>query len=213
MKSHRSHDVVLLCFDCLSNALKQQDILKRKLAVQYDANMKEISKFYKLNHYIFNMQGVSKTLANNWEKIPTEKRNNLVALMKEGSEFVAMMQRENDIKEIIPEHLTESLEGDGGKLFDLIKYCQEPKFQPLRLSNQQKTNPHGEKVVKAILKTCEGDDYTPLEEFVRMWRQHFVEVLKPKYLPHGWNVDHKMQRSFGEHSIFRNQLKKQEQSQ
>ena len=55
MKSHRSHDVVLLCFDCLSNALKQQDILKRKLAVQYDANMKEISKFYKLNHYIFNM--------------------------------------------------------------------------------------------------------------------------------------------------------------
>jgi hypothetical protein len=59
-------------------------------------------------------------------------------------------------------------------------------------------------VVKAILKTCEGSDYTPLEDFVRMWRQHFVDVLKPKHLPRGWNVEHKMQRSFGEHSVFKN---------
>ena len=43
MKSHRSHDVVLLCFDCLSNGLKQQDILKRELAKKYDASTKEIS--------------------------------------------------------------------------------------------------------------------------------------------------------------------------
>ena len=166
--------------------------------------MKEISKFHTLNHYIHNMQGVSKTLSQNWEKIPTNKRDKLVELMKEGSEFCVMMQKEHNIKELISEHLVGSLEGDGGKIFDLIKCCRESGFQPLKLSNQQKTNPHGEKVVKAILKTCEGNDYTPLEDFIRMWRQHFVDALKPKYLPRGWNVEHKMQRSFGEHSIFKN---------
>ena len=74
------------------------------------------------------MQGVSKTLSMNWEKIPSDKRDNLVALMKEGSEFCAMMQKSNDIKEIIPEHLVESLEGDGGKIFDLIEFCRGSGF-------------------------------------------------------------------------------------
>ena len=39
-----------------------------------------------------------------------------------------------------------------------------------------------------------------------MWRVHFVEYIKPKYLPRGWNIDHKMQRSFGEYSKFGNEF-------
>jgi hypothetical protein len=35
-----------------------------------------------------------------------------------------------------------------------------------------------------------------------MWRTHFLENNDTKYLPKGWRVDHKMERNFGEHSVF-----------
>ena len=59
-------------------------------------------------------------------------------------------------------------------------------------------------MIKAIRSQCKDKDYSELEEFIRMWRRNFVENMKPRYLPRGWNVDHKMQRTFGEHSIFKN---------
>ena len=97
MKSHRSHDVVLLCFDCLSQALSVQDRLKRELAVQYDASLREISEFYTLNHHIGTMRNVSKTLATNWEKIPQDKKANLVKQLYEGAEYCVRMQKDAGI--------------------------------------------------------------------------------------------------------------------
>ena len=47
--------------------------------------MKEVSRFFTLNNYIGKMQSVSKTLETHWEKITYEKRDKLVALMKEGA--------------------------------------------------------------------------------------------------------------------------------
>ena len=32
-----------------------------------------------------------------------------------------------------------------------------------------------------------GDD---LASFEKMWRQHFVEAMKPKFLPFMWSIDH-----------------------
>ena len=29
-----------------------------------------------------------------------------------------------------------------------------------------------------------------LAEFVRMWRQHFLDEMKPRFLPNTWSVDH-----------------------
>jgi len=49
-------------------------------------------------------------------------------------------------------------------------------------------------------------DYEEVEKFIKMWRIHFIENIKPKYLPNGWNIEHKMQRSFGSHSIFANEF-------
>mmetsp|Transcript_12450 Transcript_12450/g.15907 ORF Transcript_12450/g.15907 Transcript_12450/m.15907 type:complete len:166 (+) Transcript_12450:1488-1985(+) len=49
LKSHRSHDVVLLDFDCLSLGLKLQHKLKEKLSKEYDAPLREVSKYYVMN--------------------------------------------------------------------------------------------------------------------------------------------------------------------
>mmetsp|Transcript_12450 Transcript_12450/g.15909 ORF Transcript_12450/g.15909 Transcript_12450/m.15909 type:complete len:97 (+) Transcript_12450:2220-2510(+) len=86
----------------------------------------------------------------------------------------------------------------------LLKFCDQDSFKTVRLSNSQKSNPHGEKVVAAIREKCgEDTDYTELESFIKLWRVDFLETMKPKYLPRGWNIEHKMQRSFGEHSVFK----------
>jgi hypothetical protein len=31
-----------------------------------------------------------------------------------------------------------------------------------------------------------------LDSFVIMWRQHFIDIVKPKYMPIGWKVDYKV---------------------
>ena len=33
-----------------------------------------------------------------------------------------------------------------------------------------------------------------LEEFIKMWRSHFVTTMNPQYLPHGWSVDYRRVR-------------------
>jgi hypothetical protein len=31
---------------------------------------------------------------------------------------------------------------------------------------------------------------TDVDEFYRMWRQHFLDTMEPKHMPDGWSVDH-----------------------
>ncbi|XP_052101833.1 exonuclease 3'-5' domain-containing protein 2-like isoform X1 [Mytilus californianus] len=48
--------------------------------------------------------------------------------------------------------------------------------------------PHGKLVVRSIKKS-EG-----LYQFQKRWRQHFVNTMKPQYLPTNWSIDHKHER-------------------
>ena len=43
---------------------------------------------------------------------------------------------------------------------------------------------HGEMVVRGVGES-EG-----IVEFQRRWRQHFLDTMKPAYLPKLWSVDH-----------------------
>ena len=27
-------------------------------------------------------------------------------------------------------------------------------------------------------------------DFIKMWRTHFIDEMKPKFLPAGWKIDH-----------------------
>lgn len=44
--------------------------------------------------------------------------------------------------------------------------------------------PHGKKVVVYIMK------HEGLIAFEKMWRQHFLDNMEPKFLPDLWSVDH-----------------------
>jgi len=96
LKSHRSHDVVLLCFDCLNEGLRQQHRVKKRLSEQYDAPMEDVSKFHTLNQYILAMKKISNTLLENWERIPQEQKDNLIVKILEMSRFCLEIQNESN---------------------------------------------------------------------------------------------------------------------
>ena len=77
---------------------------------------------------------------------------------------------------------------------DLLNYCSS--LQQVKLTNRDKLNPHGEKVVNLFAQQSK------LDEFIKMWRQHFLANNDTKYLPKGWRVDHKLERNFGQNSVF-----------
>jgi len=33
------------------------------------------------------------------------------------------------------------------------------------------------------------DTEEKIEDFVKLWRSHFIETMQPKFMPHGWSVD------------------------
>ena len=63
-------------------------------------------------------------------------------------------------------------------------------------SSKKKKNLHG----KVIIEKMGGEEAIP--EFIKMWRQHFLDSMKPKHLPNNWSVGHSIERSFGKKSKF-----------
>lgn len=59
--------------------------------------------------------------------------------------------------------------------------------------------PHGNQVVNYLLKQY-GDD--GVQEFCQRWRQVFVDAVKPRFLPAGWDVTHSGRRDFGDFSVY-----------
>jgi len=54
---------------------------------------------------------------------------------------------------------------------------------PHRLPNDA-YEPHGHLVVKYYI------EHEGLMALEKLWRQHFIDTMKPEYLPELWSVDH-----------------------
>ena len=65
---------------------------------------------------------------------------------------------------------------------ELKKLIKETKLEPGLYRLSQKSN--WDKAVKNHLKTHDAIDI-----FIKRWRQHFVDTMKPQFLPDFWSVD------------------------
>jgi hypothetical protein len=68
------------------------------------------------------------------------------------------------------------------KLYLEIKKEYQKEFDAIKAANRKEYD-HGYHLMQK-LKTHED-----IEEFVKMWRAHFVQTMKPKYMPEGWSID------------------------
>lgn len=95
-----------------------------------------------------------------------------------------------------------NLQNEGSDLGD----SRNDETQPMHNSKLSLLGhgPHGKQVVDHILKEY-GED--GISVFCQRWRQVFIEALKPRFLPAGWDIKHSGRRDFGEFSVY-NPIKK-----
>ena len=98
------------------------------------------------------------------------------ALVCRGEEIPT--ERQNDLRNVVREFLQED-EIDAEKLKEIAELGtkREKEFY---------IGSHGEQVVRKLSEDGK------LREFVKMWREHFLTKMKPKFLPTYWSVDHNL---------------------
>lgn len=60
-----------------------------------------------------------------------------------------------------------------------------------KLSHKEKLTPHGKRVIDIILSESR------LADFIKLWRQHFLDTIKPKALPFVWEQSPDIYKKFG----------------
>ena len=149
MKSHNSHDVMMLCPRCHSKYEREADKLKMKIAVETGVPRNGASRMNPEELRIHKMGGLANTLIKHSEKIPP-------------AQLVVLKEKLNDMagRPVGPEE------------YGALVYRRHKKKRDESLS-------HGKRVMELV----------DPEEFVRRWRQHFIDVMEPKFLPAHWAVD------------------------
>ena len=68
------------------------------------------------------------------------------------------------------------------KLYLILRERHREDFELFKENNRKKYD-HGYHVVSKL------NSHEKIEEFVKMWRNHFIDHMKPPYMPLGWSVD------------------------
>ncbi|XP_065354652.1 exonuclease 3'-5' domain-containing protein 2 isoform X2 [Calliphora vicina] len=164
MKSHTSHDVLLLCPTChqLSNISDMK--VRHKLSHMCDAPFIYKEGAYKLKEIpeLRQIKSAARALLKCGNKIPENRRKSLESTVL------------NHYKEETEIHL------------NLLQKASEIDT---KITNENYSQ-HGEKVVQKF-----QTDHGGLLELEKIWREHFIHTMQPKYLPSLWNINHNANRN------------------
>lgn len=167
MKSHLSHDIVLLCAATChprTNALYHQRM--KELGVLFHAPIESESLRVTSDRTKERAKAFGQALRTAEDKMPEARREELRAFLRDffGLETDAVLTQE--------------------RLEEAASLETRSVVDPERKS-------HAEVVASAVL---EGGP-RGVEEFVRDWRRFFLERLEPKFLPPFWSVDARTENS------------------
>ena len=194
LKSHKSHDVVLLCLSCHERARKVYEQKKEEISKRYNVPLNVMSdgknNYLKLIQFIKKCKVIKKNKNKNLPEIAEIK---LKKNLKET--FDTLMENSQEFKNFVEKNkIICNKEDDIDDNFLNIfcdKFIVDDKNIP-----EGKKNLHGKLVIEKV---------KDLKEFIMEWRQFFLDSFQPKFLPKEWSVKHEIVRTFGEYSNFRNE--------
>jgi len=194
LKSHKSHDVILLCFICMEKANRLYEINKKNLSEKYNVPMMVLTEKQKDIKLLQKAIVAAKHIYNHFEVIPLKSKN---ILGKDLMDFIKIEENKQKFPYFYSEiflgkEIPKDINSFTKDTLSLIKSYKIKEF-----TSEEKKNFHGKMIVDKI------DDF---QSFIRSWRNYFIESLQPKFLPDAWNVDHQFYRTFGEHSKFKEGL-------
>ena len=193
LKSHKSHDVVLLCLSCHEKARLVYEKKKEEISKKYNvplnvqsngkANYLKLQQFQKKCRVLMKK---NKPLPEKAQKRLKKDIFNSISNLKNEVDYLKDFIEKNKIKCEKEEDIDENfLELFSGK-FE-IESCAEPK-----------KNMHGYLVLEKV---------KDLKEFIMEWRKFFIDSFNPKFLPDEWSIEHEIVRTFGLYSNFKNKEK------
>jgi hypothetical protein len=151
--------------------------LKKELAKQYDCPLEGKGWIHSVEKR--QARKAAAALLRFPDKIPENRQKELALVVKEYQ--MAQMEQEQKQERLDDDKWRAVLE----KCSQLEDVYRGPDFID-----------HGTYVIRQlmdkehILSTNDGKDRWPeLETFIRLWRQHFLDHLEPKYLSTRWTVD------------------------
>lgn len=155
MKSHYSHDIVLLCIPCHIKCDEYD--MKLSLKIHEENNIKYENNRIIIQHDIYTAIKAAKAIIQSKNNIPLDRIN----LLKDK---IKVLLNKDDINDD-----------------DINKVC---KMNPKEINEDY--TPSSKIVIEKI-----GNDegINGYEKFVKRWRSHFIDIMKPKYLPKFWSID------------------------
>ncbi|KAH8358461.1 hypothetical protein KR093_000433 [Drosophila rubida] len=163
MKSHTSHDILLLCPSCHQLSNISDNKIRNRLAVTCNAPFKHKDGMVKYHddQQLRSIKSAGKALLQKVDRIPEGK--------------VAKMQQ------TVLDYFTD-------ETVVTEQLLKKAAALNCRVENQDFCQ-HGKRVVDMY-----RDKFGGLIELERIWREHFLQTMQPKFLPQLWNVNHNADR-------------------
>jgi len=174
-KSKNHHDVVLLKYDIHGNYEKEAHKYKDELAKKYkvktitELNFEYTTSLRDLGTWNAILINTIYSLFKSYGKIPQEA---IITKLKFISEEMGIPYETVKTYNYIQLY----------KLYLILKETHVREVYEFKGENR-KLYDHGYHMIQKL------DTEEKLRKFVVLWRKHFVETMKPKYLPDGWSVN------------------------
>lgn len=175
-KSKNHHDVVLVTYKIHEQYEFYATKFKNQLAHEYGVpTLNELNlKYTKLLSEFSEskVRAISKlySIFNSYGRIPQETIN-------DNLKFVAEVTDISYEKKISKMNYIELW-----KLYIILKKQYNSQIDEFKIKNGIKYD-HGKRLVEKLIT------HDHIKEFVKRWRTHFIDTMKPKYMPEGWSVD------------------------
>ena len=169
-KSRNHHDVVLICRKHHEEYEQIAKFYKNDIAKRFDVESIEQMNAKQINRMVDNLKDHFKavklldTLINRYNDIPEER----VIWISEQINMmlgIELLDMRFDEIEDLHENINKLIETKKSDLMNVENFF------------------HGKAVIEK-LKTVEA-----FEDFIRGWRTHFVESMKPEFMPYGWSIE------------------------
>jgi hypothetical protein len=181
IKSHSSHDVVLLCARCHARADFENDKLRKQLVNEVGtpiASTKEAKE--SVDNVLKQVVAAASALVRNRERLPTERREELLDVLRK--HFGRQEISDLDIESAGIPHNIDCMYVVS--LTPIVFEIVQIKFRKVTPEGSP-ADAHGAMVVRQLCSTAED-----LATFTRRWRQWFLDSMKPQHLSKHWDVDH-----------------------
>lgn len=159
-KTHMPHDIVILCSVCHLSCEQATQERQKWMEGRVRKNKdKSTADPFILNRELYNIRSRALALLRHSAK-PTLPSSKVIEYQTMIRQHCALSQEEALTDEIL--HQMTELE-------------------------VQTSNPNYIPGANLVVETLTSDE--AIEEFIRDWREHFLETTAPRFLPHGWDVD------------------------